>query len=226
MAEKNRLFNPQEVAHEEVIIGLVQESSPRKTFLMLILIASMIATLGLLNDSPEIVIGAMLVSPLLLPILGVSMGILVRDWRMLKLSLVSILFSIGLAIATAVVITFFYLPLGSSHEILLDTNPAFMIPIALGAGAAAAFALSYKSIKEAVTGVAISVALLPPLVTIGIGLGSSDWRLMQSAVELFLINLFGIVTVGFVVFALLGFAHFKRAVAVEVKREEKILQSE
>ncbi|HAL50523.1 MAG: hypothetical protein UU40_C0017G0004 [Candidatus Uhrbacteria bacterium GW2011_GWD2_41_121] len=63
--EKNRLFDPQVVDHAEVLSKLVVESSPRRIFLLLIFISSVIATLGLLNDSAAVVISAMLVAPLL-----------------------------------------------------------------------------------------------------------------------------------------------------------------
>lgn len=225
MAGKNKLFNPQEVKHTEVIKKLVEESSPRRTFLMLIFLSSMIATLGLLNDSGAVVIGAMLVAPLLWPVLGISMGVLVWDWRMIKLSLVSIVLSIIIAVITAIVITFFYVPLGASSEILRQTNFGFMFPVSIAAGAAAAFALSYEHIKEAVTGIAISVALLPPLVSVGIGLGSTDWSLMRRALELFGVNLAGVIVTAFLVFAALRFYRYARTVETAVKKEEKILKS-
>ncbi len=221
--EKNVLFDKQSVNHAEVIQRLVLESSPRKTFLVMIVLSSVMATIGLLNDSASIVIGAMLVAPLLWPVLGISMGTLLRDWHMIWLSIVSIIFSCALAIGTAILITFQYVPLGASREILLQTNFSFMIPVAIASGFAAAFALSYEHIKEAVTGVAISVALLPPLVTVGIGLGGTDWSLVSRASELFIINLVGIILTSFIVFWLLGFGSHRRVAESAVKRERKIL---
>lgn len=223
--EKNRLFNKQEVDHNTVIQKLVKESSPRRTFLAMIFLSAVIATLGLLNDSVTVVIGAMLVAPLLWPVLGISMGLIVRDWRMIQLSAFSVFFSIIISVATAMVITFFYVPLGASHEILLQTNFTFMIPVAIAAGAAAAFALVYPSIREAVTGVAISVALLPPLVTIGIGLGGTDWDLMRRASVLFGINLAGIIATAFFVFSALSFFQYTRTAEAAVKKEEKVLKN-
>ncbi|MFH1632120.1 MAG: TIGR00341 family protein [bacterium] len=222
--EKNRLFDSQSIDHKAVIDRLVVESSPRRTFLTMILISSVIATLGLLNDSSAVVIGAMLVAPLLWPVLGVSMGVVVGDFKMIRLSLLSIVFSVLVAIVTAIAITFFYIPLGASAEIIRQTNFGFMIPVAIGAGAAAAFALTYDNIKEAVTGVAISVALLPPLVTIGIGLGGSDWSLMKRATELFGINLAGVVVTALIIFLLLGFRKFSSEMRVAIKKEEKVLK--
>ncbi len=223
MTAKNKLFNKQEVDHTVVIEKIVRESSPRRTYLMMIFVSSVIATLGLLNDSPSVVIGAMLVAPLLWPVIGFGMGLVVRDWRMLRLSFLSIILSVLVAIGTAIVITFFYIPLGSSREILLQTNWSFMIPVAICAGIAAAFALCYESIKEAVTGVAISVALLPPLVAVGIGLGGTDWDLTTHAIELLGINLVCIIATGVLVFALLGFTKYKKVVEIATKKEEKVL---
>jgi len=181
------------------------------------------ATLGLLNDSSAVVIGAMLVAPLLWPILGLSMGTLVFDFRMIRMSLISFFFSVAIAVVTAMVITLFYVPLGASREIIQITNLGFMFPVALAAGAAAAFAISYEGVKEIVTGIAISVALLPPLVTIGIGLGGTDWELMRVAMQLFLINLVGILVISFIIFALLGFRKYRKLMDAEVKKEEKVL---
>ncbi len=225
MAEKNQLFDKQSVDHEAVIQRLVKESSPRRTFLAMILISSMIATLGLLNESVAIVIGAMLVAPLLWPILGFSMGFVVADWRMIKLALISIGFSMIVAIVIAILITLFYVPLGSELEIIRESRYGFMGLVALGAGAAAAFAVCYEHIKEAVAGVAISVALLPPLVGIGIGLGGSDWSIMQHSASIFLINLGGVIIISLFIFILLGFHRHRKAAEQAVKKEEKVLKS-
>ncbi|RMD51826.1 DUF389 domain-containing protein [Candidatus Parcubacteria bacterium] len=223
--KRNRLFDPQQIDHENVIHNIVAESSPRKTFLVMIFISSIIATLGLLNDSSSVVIGAMLVAPLLWPFLGIGMGLLLMDWKMIKMSFKSIFLAIVIAVLTAMFITFFYVPLGASREIIRQTELGFMWMVAVAAGAAAAFAVSYPSIKEAVAGIAISVALLPPLVIIGIGLGGINWVLMEKAIEIFIINLLGIIGVTFVIFWLLGFKRHRRILSSAVKKEEKILNS-
>ncbi len=224
--QTNKLFDQRAVDHAAVIDKIVQESSPRKTFLLLIIVSSVMAAIGLLNDSAAIVIGAMLVAPLLWPILGISMGLLLRDFKMIWLSTLSIIFSIILALGTAILITFQYIPLGASNEIMNQTTVNFMIPVAIASGIAAAFAVSYEHIKEAVTGVAISVALIPPLVTIGIGLGGTDWSLVTRASNVFVINLFGIIITSLIIFALLGFGSQRRAAENAVKKEEKVLKTQ
>lgn len=218
------IFNIQEVNHQAAIEKLVVEASPRRTFLTMIFISAVIASLGLLNDSAAIVIGAMLVAPLLWPVIGISMGILVGDWNMIKLASISIVMSFIIAIVTAMVITFQYVPLGASNEILQQTNFGFMVPVAIASGVAAAFALSYETIKEAITGIAVSVALIPPLVTIGIGLGGTDWDLMRNAAELFAINLVGIILTSLIIFYVLGFRRYAKTLENAVKKEERALK--
>ncbi|MBU1126574.1 MAG: DUF389 domain-containing protein [Patescibacteria group bacterium] len=225
MQEKNKLFDPSVVDHTAVIIHLVSESSPRKVFLMMVIISSIIATLGLLNNNLAIVIGAMLVAPLLWPILGISMGLLVRDFRMIKLAVISIFLALVLAIGTAMLITFLYIPLGATHSIFNYANYGFMLPVSIAAGAAAAFAVSYTSIKETVAGVAITVALLPPIVSIGIGLGATNWDLLFDSVKIFAINLTGIITTTFFVFLALGFHKYTRSAETAAVKEEKILKN-
>lgn len=221
--EENKLFNKSQVDHNQVIQRLVAEGSPRKTFLMLILVSCLIATLGLLNESVSVVIGAMLVAPLLWPVLSFAMGVVILDWRLIRLSGLSIIASVFVALVTAIPITFQYVPLGSETEILKQTDFTFMFPVALASGFAAAFALVDERLREAIPGIAISVALIPPLVSIGIGLGGTDWDLVIRAVNAFLINLFGIIGMSMVVFLLFGFRSKKKAVEVAVQKEEKVL---
>ncbi len=223
MGERNQLFDQQNVKHQEVLDRLVREASPRRTFLMLMIISSLIAVLGLLHENTAVVIGAMLVAPMLWPILGISMSFVVRDWRMLRLSIVSIVMGVALALATSITVTLFYVPLGSELEVVRDMPFLVSALVAVGAGAAAAFALCFEHIKEAVTGVAISVALVPPLAAIGIGLGGTDWDLMSISVKALVVNLVGIILVSMVIFMMLGFGRHRREAMNASKKEEKVL---
>lgn len=225
MFQKNKLFDQSSVNHGEVIERLVAESSPRKTYILLITLSSIIATLGLLNEAPEVIIGAMLVAPILWPILGIGMGLIVRDWRMIRHSLGSIFIAIIITLAAAIAMTLLSPPLGAEKEILRITNYSFMLPVAICSGIAASFALCFKELRETITGVAISVALLPPLAAVGIGLGSVNWDLMQHALNLFLLNIAAIGLTSFAVFALLGFRNHTREVVRALNKEEKILES-
>ncbi len=213
------------IPHKETVDLLVKLSSPRRNFLLLIFLSSIIATLGLLNDSPAVVIGAMVIAPLLAPVTGVGMGIVTFDWSMVKFAFVSIFLSVAIAVVTAMFITFQYVPLGAELAILEQTRIAFMLPVAIASGAAASLALSYHTVKESISGIAIAVALIPPLVTIGIGLGGTDWFLVQEAAKIFVINLFGIIGTSVIFFYVLGFASYKKVVEVAISKERKKLNT-
>lgn len=226
MFQKNKLFSQSSVDHKLVIERLVMESSPRKTYILLISLSSIIATLGLLNDSTEVIIGAMLVAPILWPILGIGMGLIVRDWHMIRHAFGSIMIAIIITLATAIAITLLSPPLGAAKEIIRLSNYSFMLPVAICSGIAASFSISFKELRETITGVAISVSLLPPLAAVGIGLGSVNWELLYHSLNLFLLNIFAIIFSSFAVFALLGFRSHEHDLIRALNKEEKILESE
>lgn len=223
--KRNRLFDPEVVDHAKVLGFMVEESSPRKTFLLMIFASLIMATFGLLNSSVAIVIGAMLVAPLLWPIMSLGMGILLMDWKMIRLSSLSVFWSVVLAIIVAVPITSLYVPLGASNDIFNLATISFMWPVAIAAGLAASFAICHEHLKESLSGVAVAVALIPPLATVGIGLGASDWNLVEKAGGVFLINLFGIILISVFVFWMMGFKSYARQAKMVVDREEKVLSA-
>ena len=112
----------------------------------------------------------------------------------------------SIAIGVATVITAFLPHLLPTPEILARTSPNLLdLGVALAAGAAAAWAVSRSSVAAALPGVAIAVALVPPLGVVGYGLGTSQFWISGGAFLLFLTNLAAIVLVGALVFVLLGF---------------------
>jgi len=158
-----------------------------------------IATFGLVTNSPAVIIGAMLVSPLMSPITGIGLSIAINDLYLGIKSILTIVFSITIAVLTSALITS-ALPLGEpTAEILGRTNPtALDLFIALFCGIVAGFS-SVRSRGEVVLasvapGAAIGVALMPPLCVVGYGLGSGvNWTMMWGGFLLFLTNLFAII---------------------------------
>jgi uncharacterized hydrophobic protein (TIGR00271 family) len=168
-----------------------------------------IATFGLVLNSPAVIIGAMLISPLMGPIMATGLSLAVGDLYLSIKAVGNLLASIALAIALS---SFFVwlLPFHSATaEILGRTNPNLLdLGIALFSGLAGSVAVSRAGGAGGVTtlpGVAIAVALMPPLCAMGFGLGSgADMRIMGGAGLLFLTNLVAIVASAFAVFLLIG----------------------
>lgn len=178
---------------------------PSISYFVLIVLSALIATLGLWQNSVAVIIGAMLVAPLMTPIMAASLGIVLGDGRMIRVAAESIAKGMLLGIGVA---TFFSLLLRSPEvgsEIMGRTQPGLLdLMVALASGAAGAYALARKEVSAALPGVAIAAALMPPLCTIGIGLATFAGPIAMGASLLFLTNLAAIIVAGGLVFLLLG----------------------
>jgi len=159
------------------------------TNLWILIFAIFIASLGLNVNSTAVIIGAMLVSPLMGPIMGLGFGMAINDLELLKKSLFSYLFAAGVGLATSTV--FFLLsPINDAHsEILARISPnIYDVLIALFGGLAGILATSSKLKGNVIPGVAIATALMPPLCTAGYGLATFQFQFFFGALYLFLIN--------------------------------------
>jgi len=196
----------------EVLGELEQASSPGFDYFLLVILSCSIATFGLLTDSAAVIIGAMLVAPLMSPILGLSLASVAGEQRMFRHAVLALIEGVLLAVT----LSFFWgwlaqvLPFDVlvelPQEILARTRPTpFDLGIALAGGAAAAYALAQPRISAALPGVAIATALMPPVCTVGIGLSLGNLSVALGAGLLFLTNLASISFAGILVFAALGF---------------------
>jgi uncharacterized hydrophobic protein (TIGR00271 family) len=175
-------------------------------FYMLTSLAAAIALLGLLLNSSAVIIGAMLVAPLMSPILATAQGIVQGNLYLIRRAFASTIKGSAAAVGVATGLTLLLPVTAPTSEILARVEPNLLdLMVAMAAGGAAAYAMSRKSVAAALPGVAISVALVPPLCVVGYGLGSSQLTIAWGALVLFLTNLVGIVLVGAVIFLLLGF---------------------
>jgi uncharacterized hydrophobic protein (TIGR00271 family) len=209
------LFNEQKLTQTRkaiVLNDLVDSSSPGMDYFILIFLSCTIATFGLLTDSAAVIIGAMLVAPLMSPILSLSMASISGLSRLFKRSVIAIFEGAGIAILLSALIAFvsYRLPLGINanipNEVLARTSPSPMdLGIALAGGAAAAYALAHPRLTAALPGVAIATALMPPLCTIGVGIAFMNSTIILGASLLFVTNLVAIAFAGILTFAAMGF---------------------
>ncbi|MCA0422599.1 MAG: DUF389 domain-containing protein [Proteobacteria bacterium] len=191
-----------EKARAEIIINTL----PSGTFFAMNFLASVIAGYGLLQDSPAVVIGAMLVAMMLGPIVGLGLAVLERD----RVQLGNALLSIALGTIWVVAIGYGIGMLHSKHiltsEIFGRTAPNVMdLMIALAGGLAGALAAVSSRLPVAVVGVGVATALVPPLVTCGILLSRGHWGMASGAFLLTLTNMVAIQFASSVILWLVGF---------------------
>jgi len=196
----------------DVIKELAPAASPGLDFFLLVVLSCSIATLGLITDSAAVIIGAMLLAPLMTPIIGIGMASITGDSRLLKGAVSTLLKGVFLAILLAALVTLVnnYLPIISlqelPNEVMARTRPTPIdLVIALSGGLAAAYALTKPNLSAALPGVAIATALMPPLCTIGIGISLGRWDVAGGATLLFITNTVAIAFASALVFFLRGF---------------------
>ena len=196
--------NTDQQATKEAIIADI----PFKGHTSWILICSIfIASIGLNANSTAVVIGAMLISPLMGPILGVGMSVAINDIDTLKRSLKNFTVMVILSVITAYLFFNFFPLRDESSELLARTEPDIRdVLIAFFGGLALVIARAKKgTIASVIFGVAIATALMPPLCTVGFGLAIGNWSYATGALYLFTINTIFIALATFLVIKLLRF---------------------
>ena len=186
------------------------KASKLASFWVMMILATGIATFALIQDSTAVVIGAMLVAPLMGPIMGVSAAA-VNGWG---LRLVRSLLLVVVAAAAAVFMAWLissWLPsvgdIATNTQITSRVEPSLLdFCVAVFAGAAGAYATVDPRVSSSLSGVAIAVALVPPLAVVGITLEQSDYESSLGALLLFSTNVVSIVLAAVTVFVLMGFA--------------------
>jgi uncharacterized hydrophobic protein (TIGR00271 family) len=223
----NRLLVLESEDRKNAVQRIIEESSPFKSFFAMVVLATALATLGLLVDNIPVIIGAMLVAPILSPILAIGMGIVLIDWKIINRSLFAMLKATLIAVATSTLIALLTQWEIAQYEFvyLLKPNVIFVY-IAFISGLAAAYAWGHPRLGEALPGVAISVTLIPPLAGIGVGIAHLDWGIISGTFMLLLINFVCIILTSVIIFQLAGFYRERKSAEKAIKKEEKILKED
>jgi len=202
---------------EQEIIESVKKGIVFKGFNLWVLVfAIFVASLGLNVNSTAVIIGAMLISPLMGPIIGMGLAVGISDFDMLKRSFKHYALSAGVSVATAT-IYFLLSPINEAQsELLARTSPnIYDVLIAFFGGMAGVVAICAKERGNVIPGVAIATALMPPLCTAGFGLAQGEWMFFLGALYLFFINT---VFISLATYLGVRFFRFQRYTYVDKKR--------
>jgi len=201
----------------KIIADVHNDSKANFDYLILVALSSSIATLGLLSDSPAVIIGAMVVAPLMSPILAIGLATTTGEKKLLKEALLTLFIGALLSIVIAMILTWINdeLPFISLHqmpgEVMSRTRSSPVdLTIAIAGGLAAAYAVTRPKLSAALPGVAIATALMPPVCTVGIGLALQNWQVASGSGLLFITNAVAIAFASGLVFLARGFSKEQR----------------
>jgi uncharacterized hydrophobic protein (TIGR00271 family) len=163
-------------------------------------------------NNPAVIIGAMIIAPLMDPILGLAFFSQIREWRQMLLSGLAVASGVALAVGVSALLTLPVTLLSITDEVMGRTQPSLLdLGVALATGFVAGYARIRSRIGGSLYGVAISISLVPPLCTVGIGLANESLDIASGAALLFLTNLVSILFSGSLAFLLLDPGHYRRS---------------
>lgn len=197
---------------KDLFMMMRESAKATPAYLTLMVLSTLLAAFGLFANSIPVVIGAMILAPLMGPIISMSLGTLRQDESLMVDSGKSIAIGTGLALLCAMLIAWF-IPLNTiNSEIAARISPTLLdLGVAVVSGIAGAYAHARAEVAKSLAGVAIAVALVPPLAVAGIGLGWLDLTVFFGAFLLYLTNLVGIILAALITFMFLGYSPFHRA---------------
>ena len=223
----NWIINPDGLRdHKSVLEERSRASQPNLEFFVLLIISTIIATVGLIENSAATVIGAMIVAPLMDPIVSLAFGLSTNNIKLIRQSLTLITLGATIVILTSGLIYQLLDINFIDSQILSRTSPSLIdLSVAIAAGIVGAFAQSRSRLTNSMAGVAIAVALVPPLCVTGIGIKLSaqaslrfneviipslSHQIPEEAFLLFMTNLIGITAAGMCVFLAQRYGSIRR----------------
>lgn len=196
-------LTPQE--HSKVIQEGEELTRSTTNFYVLVLLSSLIASLGLLQNSVAVIIGAMLIAPLMSPLMGFALGLTQGQPRNMQRALLTVAKGVALVLLLTVILGAIWPIKNPTGEMLARGTPSLLdLLVAMFSGAAGAFALARKDVSSALAGVAIAAALMPPLCTVGMAYAFGATALAGGALLLFLTNIVSISLAAAIVFLWMG----------------------
>ena len=215
---------PDKAPEAETIANIKADASFRGARLWVLIFAIFVASLGLNVNSTAVIIGAMLISPLMGPIVGMGLAVGINDLNLLKTSAKN--FGVATIISVLTATVYFLLsPYSEAQsELLARTSPTlYDVMIAFFGGAAGVIAIATGGKGNVIPGVAIATALMPPLCTAGYGIATGQWLFFLGAFYLFFINTVFIATATFLGVRLMNFQSHEDVSAEQAQKTRRIL---
>ncbi|MFB0563174.1 MAG: TIGR00341 family protein [Candidatus Lokiarchaeia archaeon] len=186
------LISFERVSNDEIIQMVEKATKINVNYFTLIILAGVLASIGLLGNNAAVIIGSMVIAPLLGPVTGTAMGTILSRRKMFEDSIKMEAAGIIIAIIVGFILTYIYPGAAPTSEILSRAQPNLAdMALAIASGFAAGVALS-GGLESALVGVAVAAALLPPAANIGIGIALAQYGIASGSLQLLLINILSI----------------------------------
>lgn len=194
----------QQAVREELYQDIAHGAELHQDFMIMVVLSTIVAAIGLNSNSVAAVIGAMVIAPLLGPILGFAFGAAIGDFKLLKEGAQTLVIGIAIALLSAIILSF-VMPVDMGSRELLSRAEVRLdgMALSLAAGGAAALALT-RGGESTLVGVMVAAALLPPTAAVGLFIGEEQWGLASRAGLLLVLNVACLVVSALVVM------HFKK----------------
>jgi len=187
-SERDKSSNARAISREALYQQISKDTRLDSNYLLLVVLSTVVATVGMIENNVAVIVGAMVIAPLLGPNLALALGSALGDRPMVAQALKTAVAGVSLGIFTAVLIGLGWEMDGYSHELLVRTEVGMdSVALALASGAAAALSLS-TGVSSVLVGVMVAVALLPPAAVVGLMAANGSWQLAGGAALLLGVN--------------------------------------
>lgn len=201
---------------------LINDSQPNALYIMLLVLSSSVIASGLLLNNVAILIGGMLITPILTPVLLVALSLTTSKFYLLKRTFSTLISSFLFVFITTLLISLILgIPDNAYQQPILESSVRTAILyffVAGMSGVAATLAWARKEVSSLLPGVSIAVSLVPPLASVGMWVAGGDWAQAEFFLVVFLLNIIGIIVGSMIVFTMLGF--YKTENKLDAKEEE------
>ncbi len=204
------------------ICNIINSSAPNIDFYLMVIFSTIITTLGLISNNTPLIIAGMIVAPLLSPILAISLGLTILNfkiiWRSIKIIFVAVLFSLIFSTLTGAIFNIKIAQINYLDNIEISW---LSFAISFVAGIIASYSWTRENIKDYLSGVAIAVTIIPPLSLLGLLIYNFNSTLIIKDLIFFLLNVAGILLGSILVFLFMNFYKIKKTIDKNIEKEIK-----
>jgi len=220
--EKEDTTKIQRASRHELLGSIERSSRITLNYTLLVILSAIVVTIGFIKDSEAVIIGAMVIAPMLGPIISIAFSSILGDFLLIRRSSITLIFAISIGIGIAL-LSSFLLPVPLENTEFASRTHVNLSDIVLALTSGTAGALSIISrLPDALVGVMVAVALLPPTVVLGMSIGEGLWQEAYGAGLLLVGNISSVILAAIIVFSLSGIRPVKWKDVDRAKTSQKL----